>query len=94
MDLSRLLALRTLTNALAEHFARQAREYLANLGLLFQPRILLGELIRYEKCQVKGIPLHTTLSVWRNMPSSGFIWRRHELGRRGVSGDRPGRQAP
>ena len=54
MDLSRLLALRTLTNALAEHFARQAREYLANLGLLFQPRILLGDLIRYEKCQVKG----------------------------------------
>ncbi len=54
MDLSRLLALRTLTNTLSEHFARQAREYLANLNLLFQPRILLGDLIRYEKCPVKG----------------------------------------
>jgi hypothetical protein len=54
MDLSRLLALRTLTNALAEHFAGQARDYLANLGQLFQPRILLGDLIRYEKCAVKG----------------------------------------
>ncbi len=54
MDLSRLLALRTLTSALAEHFARQGREHLANLGLFFQPRILLGDLIRFEKCQVKG----------------------------------------
>lgn len=54
MDLSRLLVLRTLTNALSELFARQLREHLANLGLLFQPRILLGDLIRFEKCQVKG----------------------------------------
>lgn len=54
MDLSRLLALRTLTDALSGHFASEARAYLANLGLLFQPRILLGDLIRYEKCRVKG----------------------------------------
>jgi hypothetical protein len=54
MDLARLLTLRTLTSALAEHFARQAREYVSNLALFFQPRILLGDLIRFEKCQVKG----------------------------------------
>ena len=54
MDLSRLLTLRTLTNALTEHCARQAREYLVNLGVLFQPRFLLGDLIRFEKCQAKG----------------------------------------
>jgi len=42
----------------------------------------------------KRIPLHTTLSGWRNMLLSVSIRRRHELGRGGVSGDRPGRQAP
>ncbi len=54
MDLSRLMTLRTLTSALAEYFAPQARDYIANLSLFFQPRILLGDLIRFEKCQVKG----------------------------------------
>ena len=54
MDLARLLTLRTLTNALSEYFANRARDYLANLSQLLQPRVLLGDLVRYEKCAVKG----------------------------------------
>lgn len=54
MDLSRLMTLRALTSALAEHFASRARDYIANLSLYFQPRILLGDLVRFEKCQAKG----------------------------------------
>ncbi len=52
-DISRLLVLRRLTTVLAQNFARQAHEYLANLAPLLQPRSLLGELIRFEKCSVK-----------------------------------------
>ena len=38
----------------------------------------------------KPIPLHTTLSARCNMPSSGYFWRRHGLGRRGFFGDSSG----
>ncbi|MBL8473005.1 MAG: hypothetical protein KF778_07305 [Rhodocyclaceae bacterium] len=53
-DISKLLQLRTLTSALADFFARQVRDYLASLTPLLQPRILLGEHVRYEKSAVKG----------------------------------------
>src|SRR5262245_50916181 len=52
-EIARLLALRTLTTALAENFTRQARAHLANLAPLFQPRSLLGDLIRYEESPVR-----------------------------------------
>lgn len=53
-DISRLLALRSLTTPLAELFARQAREHLANLAPLLSPRALLGDLILGEKNVAKG----------------------------------------
>src|SRR5262245_6753481 len=54
LDISRLLVLRTLTTHLAEHFARQVREYLSNLSPLIHERPLFGDLVRGEKQQVKG----------------------------------------
>ena len=53
-DISRLLALRSLTTPLAELFARQAHDHLANLAPLLNPRALLGDLILGEKNAVKG----------------------------------------
>lgn len=53
-DISRLLALRSLTTPLAELFARQARDHLANLAPLLSPRALLGDLILGEKNVAKG----------------------------------------
>jgi hypothetical protein len=53
-DISRLLALRSLTTPLAELFAQQARDHLANLAPLLSPRALLGDLILGEKTAVKG----------------------------------------
>lgn len=53
-DISRLLALRSLTTPLAELFGRQAREHLANLAPLLNPRALLGDLILGEKNAVRG----------------------------------------
>ncbi len=53
-DISRLLALRSLTTPLAELFARQARDHLANLAPLVNPRALFGDLILGEKNAVRG----------------------------------------
>lgn len=53
-DISRLLALRSLTTPLAELFARQARDHLTNLAPLLSPRALLGDLILGEKNAAKG----------------------------------------
>ena len=53
-DISRLLALRSLTTPLAELFARRARDHLADLAPLLNPRALLGDLILGEKNAVKG----------------------------------------
>ncbi len=52
-DIARLLELRKLTTALARIFSRQLEEYLASLAPLLQPRALLGDLVRFEKCPVK-----------------------------------------
>jgi len=52
-DIARLLELRKLTTALAGFFSRQLQEHLASLAPLLQPRTLLGDLIRFEKCSVK-----------------------------------------
>jgi hypothetical protein len=54
MDIARVIALRKLTTALAEHFVGLIREYLTNLAPMLQPRSLLGDLVRYEKCAVKN----------------------------------------
>ncbi|CAN5420886.1 hypothetical protein BH11PSE9_BH11PSE9_04240 [soil metagenome] len=48
-DFNRLMLLRSLTTALAQHFETSAREHLGNLAALLQPRALLGDLIRLEK---------------------------------------------
>ena len=53
-DISRLLALRSLTTPLAELFARRARDHLADLAPLLSPRALFGDLILGEKNAVKG----------------------------------------
>ncbi|MEO8630344.1 MAG: hypothetical protein ABI612_19935 [Betaproteobacteria bacterium] len=53
-DISRLLLLRSLTTRLADHFAKQVREHLSNLGPLLQPHTLLGDLVRSGKSAVKG----------------------------------------
>jgi hypothetical protein len=53
-DLNRLLKLRALTTALADYLERTAREHLASLSALLQPRALLGDLVRFEKAAVKG----------------------------------------
>lgn len=56
-DISRLLALRSLTTPLAELLGQQAREHLRNLAPLLNPRMLLGDLILGEKGAVKGADL-------------------------------------
>ncbi|MBI5017327.1 MAG: hypothetical protein HZB55_17810 [Deltaproteobacteria bacterium] len=56
-DISRLLALRSLTTPLAELLAHEAREHLRNLAPLLNPRALFGELILGEKGAVKGSDL-------------------------------------
>ena len=53
LDIARLLELRRLTTALAGFFNRLLQEYLANLAPMLQPRSLLGDLVRFEKCAVK-----------------------------------------
>jgi hypothetical protein len=53
-DISRLLLLRKLTNALSEYFAKQLSDYLASLAPLLNPKSLLGDFIRGEKASVKG----------------------------------------
>lgn len=42
-DLNRLIQLRSLTSALARHFEATAREHLAALAPMLQPRSLLGD---------------------------------------------------
>jgi hypothetical protein len=53
-DISHLLVLRSLTKKIAEQFAQQARESLTHLAPLFQPHVLLGDLVRSGKGHVKG----------------------------------------
>lgn len=54
-DVSRLLALRKLTRAVAGHLEGQVKAYLAVMTPLFNPRSLLGEYIRGEsKRRIKG----------------------------------------
>lgn len=52
-DPIRLMALRGLTTALAQHFEADARAQIANIAPLLKPAALLGDFIRYEKAQAR-----------------------------------------
>lgn len=80
-DISRLLALRSLTTPLAELFARHARDHLANLAPLLSPRALLGDLILGEKNAAKGsnLAFQALNSLYQPVSKSAILGLQSEL---------------